>query len=95
MSMGELFTLAQGTAAQGLPAWRPFVDPINMHGSYMLLLIPLAIGIAVTFKAVRVKEMKGYARQVVMLSVQTVLGMAALALVFYLLIEVFVRWRMG
>lgn len=68
-------------------AWRPFLDPIELHSHWYLLLIPLTIGIAAAYKAVRVPEMKDYPKQVVVMSVQIFLGMIALGAGAFLLIN--------
>ncbi len=69
-------------------AYRPFLDPIELHRLWFLLLIPLTVGIAMGYKAVRVPDMKDYPRQVLVMSVQIVLGMMALGLGAYLLVNV-------
>jgi hypothetical protein len=69
--------------------WRPFVDPINAHSFWYLLLIPISFFIAVAYKAVRVKTLVGYWPAVVVMTVQIILGMIALAVAFYLLVQVY------
>jgi hypothetical protein len=69
-------------------AYRPFLDPIELHRLWFLLLIPLTVGIAVAYKAVRVPDHKVFPRQVLVMSVQIVLGMMALGLGAYLLVNV-------
>lgn len=36
--------------------FRPFLDPIELHGLWWVLLIPLALGISVVYKAVRLPD---------------------------------------
>lgn len=91
-------------SAPGLP-WRPFRDPIDVHSAFWLggwtLLVPMAIGIAVIYKAVRVPDSgdgrwwQMYWRQVAVLSIQIVLSMIALAAAAYVFVEVYVRWIAG
>lgn len=69
-------------------AWRPFLDPLNLHSYWYLLLIPLALGISVAYKAVRVRSMKGYWRQVGMMTVQIVAGIVGLGALSYFLLMV-------
>jgi hypothetical protein len=38
-----------------LLAWRPFLDPLNLHEYWWAFLVPLALGVAFTYKAVRVR----------------------------------------
>jgi hypothetical protein len=68
-------------------AWRPFLDPVELHSYWYLLLIPLTLGIAAAYKAVRVLDMKEYPRQVIVMSVQIFLGMIALGAGAFLLIN--------
>lgn len=71
-------------------AWRPFLDPLALYTWWYLLLIPLAVGIALTYRAVRQTEMNHYLRDVASLSAQIVVGVAALGVASYLVIEVLV-----
>ncbi|MBY0308318.1 MAG: hypothetical protein K2Q09_06220 [Phycisphaerales bacterium] len=68
--------------------WRPFLDPLVIDSFWYLLIIPIAFFIAVGYKAVRVKTLKGFWTAVLVMTVQTVLGMIALAVAFYLLVQV-------
>ncbi len=79
---------ASSTPAEVGP-YRPFIDPIDAQPYWFALLIPLAIGIAIAYKAVRLTDMQGYARQVAVMAVQIVLGMIALAIAFYLFVLVY------
>lgn len=77
------FTLAQAAA----PSWRPFLDPIDIHSSWFVLIVPLAFGVALAYKAVRVTDLKNLGRQTVVLALQIILGMIALGLGFYLFVN--------
>lgn len=70
-------------------AWRPFQDPLTMHDSWFVLLIPLALGIAVTYKAVRVPDPTKFWRPVMEFAFMIVVGMIGLGLATYLFVEVF------
>ena len=61
-----------------LLAWRPFLDPLNLHGVWWAFLLPLALGISVAYKAVRVAGFEGYWRQVALMTAQIILGMVVL-----------------
>ena len=62
-------------------AYRPFLDPINpLQHYWFLLVIPLSLGIALSYKAVRVWDMSTYWREVVVMTLQLVLGMIAMGL---------------
>jgi len=105
LTMTELGASATGVLAQAtsvatnapgeVGAYRPFIDPIDAQPFWFALLIPLAIGIAVAYKAVRMTDMQGYARQVAVMSLQIVLGMIALAIGFYLFVLVYLPWVSG
>lgn len=68
-------------------AYTPFIDPLNANDWWFLLLFPLALGISVAYKAVRVLDMKIFARQVVIMTVQIILAMIALGFGAYLFVE--------
>lgn len=103
MSLALLLLLGQDAS---MPLRRPFLDPMDLHGAIWLggwtLLVPLALGIAIIYKAVRVPEAehrpegKGwwsvYCRQTFILAVQIIASMIALAAAAYLFVEVYVRW---
>lgn len=72
-------------------AWRPFVDPIDAHRWWYLLIIPLSFFICVAYKGVRAKDLHRFWLQVLFMTLQVVLGMIALAVVSFLLVEVFVK----
>lgn len=68
-------------------AYRPFLDPIDVSAFWYLLLIPLALGVAAVYKAVRVRSMNDYPKEVAVMTVQVVLGVAGLAVGFYVLVS--------
>lgn len=70
-----------------LVAYTPFIDPINAHSTWYLLLIPLAVGISVVYKAVRVGDLRYYPRQVLAMTGQIVGVMVLLAVGAYVLIQ--------
>lgn len=71
-----------------LLAWRPFLDPLDLHEQWFLLLLPLALGISVAYKAVRLQTMEAYWRQVAMMTIQIVGGIVLLAIAAYVVIVV-------
>lgn len=76
-------------------AWRPLLDPLDAHGWWYLLLLPISFFLAVGYKAVRVKSLAGYWQAVLVMTAQVVLGMMALAAAFYLFVQVYSRWLGG
>lgn len=80
---------AQGAGgARGLP-WRPFVDPIDMHSTWYWLLLPMALGVSVVYKAVRVQSMERYWSQVLYMTVQIVIAMILLGATTYVVVMKF------
>lgn len=69
-------------------AYRPFLDPLDLHALWWWTLIPLVVGISIAYKAVRVRTFEGYWRQVTLMSVQVLGAMVALAAGVFLLVEV-------
>jgi len=69
-------------------AWRPFLDPLDLHSRWFVLLVPLAFGIAVTYRAVRVATFEKFWRKVLVLTFQIVLSMVLLGIASYLFIQV-------
>jgi hypothetical protein len=78
-----------------LLAWRPFIDPLDAHGTWYLLLLPLVFFISMVWKAVRLPSLENYWRQVLMMTAQGIVGLVALALTSYLLVQVYVRIASG
>ncbi|MBX3391958.1 MAG: hypothetical protein KF787_04850 [Phycisphaeraceae bacterium] len=68
-------------------AWRPFIDPINAHRVWYLLLIPMAWLISMVYKAVRLPDLEKYWRQVTVMSAQIVLWIIALGAGLYVFIQ--------
>jgi hypothetical protein len=93
-----LLTAAQApaSAAHPRPPYRPFIDPLEVHGWWWWMLLPMSLGIAVVYKAVRVKSITEtwgpYVREVALMTGQIVLGMVLLVAASYGLVEVYARW---
>ena len=72
-----------------LLAWVPFVGPLPSLGSWWpTLLIPLALGISVIYKALRVPSLDTYVREVIIMTLQIILAMVALTVVLMLIVQV-------
>jgi hypothetical protein len=76
------------TTAQAVP-WRPFIDPISVHGSWYWLLIPMAFGVSVVYKAVRMQELQRYWLHVFYMTVQIVIAMILLGAASYVVVMKF------
>ncbi|MHC5023333.1 MAG: hypothetical protein ACYTGG_05410 [Planctomycetota bacterium] len=69
-------------------AYIPFVHPIAaFHDWWYLLLVPLALGISMVYKALRMSSLHGYLRHVLVMTAQIVLAMIALAIVLTILVQ--------
>ncbi len=73
-----------------LLAWRPFLDPIDAHGWWFLLVVPMSFGIAVVYRAVRMPTLDGYWKRVLVLTAQIVVSMILLGIASYLFVQVVV-----
>ena len=70
-------------------AYTPMLDPMPLSGmTWWLTLLPLALGIAVVYKAIKLEDMRRYTKQVVMMTTQIVVVMVVLAFG----IQVMVGW---
>lgn len=70
-----------------LLAWRPFLDPVGLASTWWLLLAPLALGISVAYKAVRVPHMRDFVGQTLGMTVQVIAAMILLWIGCFLFIE--------
>jgi len=68
-------------------AYTPFLDPIDANGIWWAMLPPLAILIAVVYKALRLATLRGYGWQVLLMAGQIVLAMLLLGAGAYLFIQ--------
>ncbi|MFO0827540.1 MAG: hypothetical protein U0572_05260 [Phycisphaerales bacterium] len=76
------------SAMSALIAYIPFIEPMPAaHRWWWLLIVPLALGISMSWKAVRATTMDGYWRQVGVMSGQIVLGVMGIALGLFVLIQ--------
>jgi hypothetical protein len=48
-----------------LAAWRPFLDPLDLHTGWhaMLLAVPLVLGIAIVYKALKLPSLRHLGRE--------------------------------
>ena len=68
--------------------WIPFMEPINwFHSWWYLLLLPLAFGLSMVYKAIRVPNLRQYWWQVGLMTSQIVLGVIALGIVMVLFVQ--------
>jgi uncharacterized membrane protein len=68
-------------------AWRPFLDPLNLHAYWWAFLAPLALGVSFTYKAVRVPDLAQLPKQTVIMTAQVIGVMILLGLASFLFLE--------
>lgn len=61
-------------------AWRPFIDPMDAHAWWFLLLLPIAFLVSLAWKSVRIDNVKRLPRPVIVMTAQVVLAMLGLGL---------------
>ncbi len=72
-------------------AWTPFIEPMQwVHDWWWTLVVPLSIGLSMIYKALRVVDFRHYWRQVLIMTLQIVLGVIAMTIVLALFTEVIV-----
>jgi len=86
-------TIAAATTNIPAGPWRggtPFIDPLDVHGTWWLTIIPLALFLSIAYKAVRAPSVEGIAfwRSVAILAVQIILGMVALAAALHIFLAI-------
>ncbi len=74
--------------AMRLLAYRPFLDPLPLDTYWLLLLPPLAIGIALVYKTIKLDDLKQLPREAAFLAAQIVAFMALAAVALWLLTEI-------
>lgn len=78
------------------PGWRPFLDPMNVFQTWWwLLLVPMALGVSVVYRAVRLPTLERYWPLVLSMTAQIVVAMIALGAALYLFVQVFVPMIAG
>jgi hypothetical protein len=70
-----------------LGAWRPFLDPLELHAYWWAFLFPLALLISVVYKAVRVDSMGQWVRGTVVMTVQIIVAMILLGVAAFCFLE--------
>ncbi len=71
-------------------AHRFFIDPLDLHALWWLMLLPIAVFISMAYKAIRLPNLDRYWPQVASMAVQIVLAMIGLAAACFVIIEMFV-----
>lgn len=71
---------------------RLFIDPLLIHDQWYWLLIPMAIGVSLIYKAIRMPSMKGYVRAVAIMTTQIVIGMILLGAASFAVVVIYARF---
>jgi len=72
-----------------LLAWTPFLQPApGVHRWWWLLVVPMALGVSMAYKAIRVKQLSEWPSAVVRMALQVVAAMIGIAVGLYLLVIV-------
>lgn len=70
-----------------LSTYRPFIDPINAHSWWFLLLLPMAFFVSLAYKSVRVADLSHLLKNTLVMSVQIILAMIGLGFAFYMFVQ--------
>ena len=68
-------------------SWRPLLDPLPVDDYWLWLMAPMAVAIAVVYKAIKLDDLTPLPRQAIWLAVQFVIVMAVAAAVLWLVTE--------
>jgi hypothetical protein len=73
-------------------AYIPFVEPLNaLQDWWYLLLVPLAFGISVIYKATRLATLEQFWHQVVVMTAQIIVAMIGLAICLAIFVQLVIR----
>ncbi len=70
-----------------LALYRPFLEPLRLDSYWLLLLLPLVLAIAVTYKTIKLDDLTDLPREAVVLAVQIIVFMFLAAAALWLLTE--------
>jgi len=90
----HLLVLAQSQAAQG-HRHRLLIDPLhlswlNLHDNWWLTLVPMAFFISMSYKGVRLDDLRRFWPQVFLMTAQIVVAMIGLAAAIFVFVELLV-----
>jgi hypothetical protein len=84
--LGEAELIIPGTGPA--PSYRPFVTPLPIWDWWILTLIPLCLGVAIVYKALKCGSMREVPKQALMISLWIIGGMGAAALLLALIVKI-------
>lgn len=68
-------------------AWTPFLDPLPAHSWWLLLIVPIVLGVSFAYKAVRVPDLRDLPRATAVMFAQVLGGIVLVAIGMYLVVE--------
>lgn len=72
-----------------LLAWTPFLEPLpDAQHWWWVLVLPMALGVALSYKAIRTKDLARYPRDVASMTLQIVAAVVGIAVGLHLLVVV-------
>ncbi|MFW5682634.1 MAG: hypothetical protein ACOC1G_06475 [Phycisphaeraceae bacterium] len=75
-------------APTALLAWRPFLDPIDVTGYRLWLMLPLILVVAVVYKAIKIDDLRKLPKQATVLFLQIFAFMVLALIALWLLTEI-------
>jgi hypothetical protein len=69
-------------------AYTPFVTPLPIWDWWLLTLIPLCLGVAIVYKAMKADDLRNLPKQALLITVWIIGGMSAAAFVLALLVRI-------
>ncbi len=70
-------------------AWSPFLQPApGVQHWWWLLVIPMALGVSLSYKAIRTGDLRKFPRDVTVMAIQIVASMVGIAIGLYILVLV-------
>jgi uncharacterized membrane protein YqgA involved in biofilm formation len=67
-------------------AYTPFIDALEIHDYWYLLIIPMTIFLAIGYKSVRCSDLSQFFKEVVIFTIQILGGLLVLAFAFMIVI---------
>ena len=72
-------------------AWIPLIDPLpGVQANWIWFVLPLVLGIAMMYKAVRVPTLDRWPREVGVMVFQTILAFVGIAVALFIVVQVLV-----
>ena len=69
------------------PAWRPFLEPLDLHEQWMWLIIPVALAIAIVYKTLKLPDLRQLPWQAARLAAIIIAALIAAAIGLWALTE--------